>query len=411
MRADELWASFGGRCILSTALFAVGLLAWWRWPKSWPAKSQWLLLTTLAVAVRAFVWPLPVSDDVHRYLWEGRLVRLGLSPYAAPADAPQFSALHDADWAAMNHQDQLTVYPPLAELIFAGLGAAVDAPWIYKLAFTLAELAVLPLLAALGGRERLRWLALYACNPVPVLSFAGEAHFDSLMILATVAAVWAWERGRFHWAWALLGLAVQIKVAAVFLLWPFWAQADARARRAAWAFAIAATLPALPFLHSLPNLVRGLTRFGSGTSGNGFLHYLLELLTRSKAFPSLALAALFAVTLFVIGKKVRPMSRAALHTFGAFVLCAPTVTYWYPAWGLPFATLHSCSPFWVLSVLDIFYFAAWRQQSLTGMWEHPWWAYWALWTPVMLTLAVWLRRAYRGGLASDSELPAHHQNQ
>ncbi len=410
MRAEYLWASFAGRCVLSSVLFAVGLLAWWCWPRTWPVRRQWMLLIALALAVRAWVWPLPVSDDVHRYMWEGRLVRLGLSPYAAPADAPQFATLRDPTWEAINHKDQLTIYPPLAELIFAGLGAVAEAPWIYKLAFTLSELAVLPMLAALGGRERLRWLALYACNPVPVLSFAGEAHFDSLMILATVAAIWSWERGRFRWAWALLGIAVQIKVAALFLALPFWAQGDARARRAAWTFAVALTLPALPFVTTLPNLLRGLAHFGGGTSGNGFLHYLLELLTHSKAIPSLAMAMLFAVTLFVIGKNVRPMSRAAMHIFAAFVLCAPTVTYWYPAWGLPFAALHSCPPFWVLSALDILYFAAWHQQSLTGNWEHPWWAYWALWTPVMLTLAVWLR-ANRGGHASAANLAAHHQNQ
>ena len=54
--------------------------------------------------------------------------------------------------------------------------------------------------------------------------------------------------------------------------------------------------------------------------------------------------------------------------------------------------MHPCVPFWVLSALDVLYFAAWRQRELTGNWEHPWWAYWALWTPVFLTLAVWLRR-------------------
>lgn len=86
------------------------------------------------------------------------------------------------------------------------------------------------------------------------------------------------------------------------------------------------------------------------------------------------------------------MSRAAMLIFGAFMLCAPTVTFWYPAWGLPFATLHPCVPFWVLSALDVLYFAAWQKRELTGNWEHPWWAYWALWTPVFLTLAVWLRR-------------------
>ncbi|MGB8165961.1 MAG: glycosyltransferase 87 family protein [Chthoniobacteraceae bacterium] len=392
MPAEALWASFAGRCILSNALFTLGLLACWRWPREWPLRRQWLLLLALAIGVRIFVWPIPVSDDLQRYLWEGRLVRLGISPYADTADAPQFARLRDARWEAMNHKDKLTVYPPLAELTFAALGAITDEPWIYKLAFTLAELAVLPLLTTLGGRERLRFVALYAVNPVPVLSFAGEAHFDSLMILATVAAVFAWERDHRIWAWALLAIAVQMKVAAVFLAWPFWAQGDARSRRGAFAFAAILIATALPFASSLPNLVRGLTSFSTATSGNGFLHYLLEHLTGSKALSSGALALLFGAIVFSVGTKTRPMSRAAMQIFGAFLLCASTVTFWYPAWGLPFATLHSCPPFWVLSTLDVLYFAAWKEQAMSGSWEHPWWAYWALWTPVFISLAVWLRR-------------------
>lgn len=390
MPAEALWASFGGRCLLSTALFALGLLAWWRWPCAWPLRRQWTLLLALGIGARIFVWPIPVSDDVQRYLWEGRLVRLGLSPYAATADAPQFSTLRDARWEGMNHKDKLTVYPPLAELTFAALGAIDDAPWIYKLAFTLADLAVLPFLAALGGR--LRWIAFYAVNPVPVLSFAGEAHFDSLMVLAVVAAVWAWEHDRRIFAWALLGIAVQMKIAAIFLVWPFWAQGNARSRRGILAFAAVMITPTLPFASSLTNLLRGLASFGGETSGNGFLHYLLEMLTGSKVVPSLALALLFAATVFVVGKKSHSMSLAAMQILGAFVLCAPTVTFWYPAWGLPFAVLHPCPPFWVLSMFDVLYFAAEHERSVTRHFEHPWWAYWVLWAPVFVSLAVWLRR-------------------
>ena len=88
---------------------------------------------------------------------------------------------------SQSDRDKFTVYPPLSELAFAALGGIAYKPWIFKFAFMLAELAVIPLLAAMGGR--FRWLALYAVNPVPVISFAGEAHFDSLMVLATVAAV------------------------------------------------------------------------------------------------------------------------------------------------------------------------------------------------------------------------------
>ena len=377
--AEWLWLSFTGRIALSCGLFAAGALAWRLWPEKWTLRRQWMLLFTLAIAARAFVWALPPSDDVNRYLWEGRLIRSGISPYAQTADS--LASMRDDAWDAMNHRDKFTVYPPLAELSFAVLGGIAYAPWIYKLAFTLADLAALPLLAALGGRAR--WLALYTVNPVVVLSFAGEAHFDSLMVVSTVAAVLFAQRQRPALAWTALGMAVQFKLVAILLVPAFWMHFEARGRRASWAFALAAALPVLPFVASAPQWIGGLADFGGTTSGNGSLHFLLELVCGGKATPSAICAVVLFVSTLWIARKVQPLGRAALWTCFAFLLCAPTVTFWYATWVLPFAVLHRSRAAWVLSALSILYYAAWQHRAQTGEWLHPIWAQAALWVPVI----------------------------
>lgn len=380
--AEWLWLSFGGRIALSCGLFALGGLAWWKWPENWSLRRQWMLLVALAFAARAFVWALPASDDVNRYLWEGKLIRAGISPYAQTAES--LTSQRDASWDAMNHRDKFTVYPPLSELIFAALGGISYAPWIFKLAFTLAELAMIPLLGASGGR--LRWLALYAVNPVPVLSFAGEGHFDSLMVLTSVGAVFLAQKNRAGLAWAALGIAVECKLIAVLLVPAFWMAFDVRGRRAVWVFFVAALLPAFPFALSFPNWIRGLADFGGATSGNGPLHFILELALGGKAIPSAVCAVFLIAATIWIAVSVKPLSRAALWTFFAFLVFSPTVTFWYASWLLPFAVLHRSRAAWALSALMIFYFAAWHHREQTGEWLHPVWAQAALWIPVAVLL-------------------------
>ncbi len=380
--AEWLWLSFGGRIALSCGLFGLGAMAWWKWPENWTVRRQWMLLLTLAIAVRAFVWGLPVSDDMNRYLWEGKLVRAGISPYAQTAES--LVSQRDAAWEGMNHRDKFTVYPPLSELVFAALGGIAYEPWIFKLAFTLAELALIPLLAAMGGR--FRWLALYAVNPVPVLSFAGEAHFDSLMVLATVAAVFFAQKSRPALAWAALGIAVECKLIAILLVPAFWMAFDVRGRRAIWAFVVACVLPAVPFAFSFPYWIRGLADFGGATSGNGPLHFILELALGGKAIASVLCAVVLLATTIGIAWSVKPLSRAALRTFFAFLICSPTVTFWYATWLLPFAVFHRSRAAWTLSALMILYYAAWHHREQTGEWLHPVWAQAALWIPVAVLL-------------------------
>lgn len=92
----------------------------------------------LSLALAAF-WRVPLlqrpptlSSDVYRYVFDGRIQRLGYNPYiAVPADHPE---LHMDETRLMNYPRLPTPYPPGAELFFRGVMSVHESAWAIKLA-------------------------------------------------------------------------------------------------------------------------------------------------------------------------------------------------------------------------------------------------------------------------------------
>ena len=161
-------------------------------------------ILTVAALLRLLALPLApsLSGDVHRYLWDGRVLLAGGNPYRlAPADpalAPLREAAGEAGWRRIEHPEVPTVYPPLALGLFA-LAAAAPAPLAaWKVLLAVADLAGCAALLALARRlglplGRAVW---YAWNPLVVVETAGMGHVDALGVAAAVAAVLLVVRAR-----------------------------------------------------------------------------------------------------------------------------------------------------------------------------------------------------------------------
>ena len=87
------------------------------------ARAVVLLFALAFRASLAFV-PASLSDDLHRYVWDGRVQAAGINPYRyAPAD-DRLRFLRDEGWKAINHREIQTIYPPASEWIFLAAAAA-----------------------------------------------------------------------------------------------------------------------------------------------------------------------------------------------------------------------------------------------------------------------------------------------
>ena len=58
------------------------------------------------------------EDDMHRYLWDGKVWASGINPYLYPPDDFFVEHLRDENWMGINFKYIPTIYPPFAQWIF-----------------------------------------------------------------------------------------------------------------------------------------------------------------------------------------------------------------------------------------------------------------------------------------------------
>ena len=104
-------------------------------PMDLSSKQKALFLFTLALACRVLLLAHEPSDDMNRYLWEGRVLINGISPYHhAPHDAAlRHLAGNDPFHAAVNHPDMSAAYPPLMLALFSVAGIVFYHPLAIKI--------------------------------------------------------------------------------------------------------------------------------------------------------------------------------------------------------------------------------------------------------------------------------------
>ena len=115
------------------------------------SKSQRGIFWAVVIALRLVALPLAPGDDFWRYQWEGKIQHAGFNPYVNAPDDPQLEAVRTEfpEWHKINHRDFRAIYPPGAELLFAGLSRISDSPLLYKLLFAGADIATIALLLRL----------------------------------------------------------------------------------------------------------------------------------------------------------------------------------------------------------------------------------------------------------------------
>lgn len=364
----------------------IGILSVFLWPQF---KGSWAMRWSIwipAIILRLLLLPTAVSDDVSRYLFEGKLVRAHISPYAQTADAAALVHTRDVHWEAINHKDQPTAYPPLAQLIFAAVGGLSYQTFAYKFVFVLADLLTLSAVLQLLRRRglSLAFSGLYALNPLILIAYAGEAHFDSLMVAALLWALCAYEAGHTKSALLLVSMATGIKWITLPLI-PFFM--GKRLFRGVLIAMPVLLLPTVYFFDSIESLLLALLTFGGTRSFNGLVY---DCWLHGVGMPRLLCSGIVLV-LFVaivlwrwLWRTRAPLDSHLRWILGALIVLSPTVHFWYLGWILPLICLRPSLPWITFSVTGGLYFCVWLNASGDAGWGLHGWQQLLFWAPFVL---------------------------
>jgi len=319
------------------------------------------------------VAPPVLSDDVYRYVWEGRVWLSGHNPYVlAPADL-SLSHLRDEVWTGINNKALASIYPPLSQGLFIALAVVGGGVASVKLVALLGHAATVFAIARLTPDPRAP--LVIALNPLLLSQGALDGHLDLLTGLAVLVAASALAARRPRVAvvatWAAVGLKlVGAAIAPLFLRKP----------RVLVAVLAGAAVLAWPMLHFRPSAdaASGPIQFAVRWRGNDSVYGLVEAVARSMLDPeAAAIASRTAMVLavlclgFVLEWKRVPPVRAARLILWSVLLLSPQVHPWYLAWLLPLEVACGRWSGFVWSASILVAFAPLDRWVEEGVWHMP----------------------------------------
>jgi alpha-1,6-mannosyltransferase len=354
---------------------AIYLLAAWIVIRARSSNSTLLVIIAFAIVFRLSILFAPpyLSDDIYRYVWDGRVQAAGINPYRYIPAAPELAHLRDETiYPKINRKDWAhTIYPPVAQAVFFLTTRISESVTWMKATMLLFELvtfwAVAQLLALLGRPRQL--LLMYAWHPLVVWEFAGSGHVDAISIAFIALAFLAWQRKSDLGAGLTLACATLVKLFPVVLV-PTVLKRDRW--RIAPVFAATIIIGYLAYLSVGPTAVfgslPGYTQERGLLTGQQFyalsLAHKLGMELPSLAYLIAAMLVMSAIGLWVLfrGRSEDTLKHAMVLATATTVLFAPHFS-WYFCWLVLFLCFVPRLSIFYLTIASFLLYATWLGDS------------------------------------------------
>ncbi len=381
------------------------------------------LIIAFGLIFRAAIFPAQQiqEDDVYRYLWDGKVFANQINPFKfSPEDisyATEFRIRHpiafrntydeasrkeleflnNLRWSnetaliffdRINHPDVPTIYPPLAQFVFASV-AVLKADNIYLLrgAFLIFDLItlffIIRSLQALG--RNINWCAVYFWCPLIIKETFNSTHLDIIGIAFLSGSIYFFIARRASLSIAFLSLSVLGKLYPVILL-PLYLKRFTWSETVDWKRAIGLTslfslivlLGYLPFMDIGMKMFTGLNTFTAYWQNNDSIFALIAwfysdairldsnlLLFEKYRLPEFAAKVTVAVLLlsavgYYFFKKGKTSTEACLQSLFVIMalvfLLSPVQNPWYLCWSVPFLCFYPLRSGILLTGLVSFYY-------------------------------------------------------
>jgi alpha-1,6-mannosyltransferase len=316
--------------------------------------------------------PPGLDDDIHRYVWDGRMQRLGYNPYIVVPSDPALANLHTAETRTLNNPEVPSPYPAGAQLFFRVVTSIHESTFALKVAFVVCDFAIalllLDFLRRTGQGEH--WVLAYAWHPLLAIEVAGNGHVDIVGVLLLLVSAASLLRRWRALAAISFGLAIAVKFLPIVLVPLYWKRV--RMRDAALA-AIIVGLLYVPFLTHGRIPMGSLGSYVQRFRFNDPVFAALERVAAPQVVAGLAVLVGFLTAIWMRRKSVEGSAEAFAWPMAASLFCAPVVYPWYLLWTLPFLRSTSTVPIlvWTLSILPTYY--VWHLRTLGRPWVVPDW--------------------------------------
>ena len=351
--------------------------AWVVW-RARPSGSTLVVVLVFGALFRLSILFAPplLSDDVYRYVWDGRVQAGGINPYRyIPEDEAVSRFRDEAIYPDINRRDFApTMYPPLAEAIYLLTTRISESVTWMKATMIVFEgvtmWALMSLLASFGlPRQR---ALIYCWHPLIVWEFAGSGHVDAAAIAFVSLALLARRRRLDGATGVALACATLVKFFPAILF-------PALYRRWGWKmpvfFALAIIAAYLPYLGVG---VKGMFGYLPGYLAeegirNGERFFILALARRlfganfpQAAFFILAGLILLGIAAWFLCERERTQQRYVIRAFALAVIFTTLLSpryAWYFTWLICFLCFVPFVPVFYLTAAGFMLYGLWLGEA------------------------------------------------
>lgn len=371
-----------------------------------------------------------LSQDIYRYVWDGKVASEGINPYQHPPDAQELNSLRDDEiHPKVNHKEIPTIYPPAAQIVFWAIHEISPATHSFKLAFLVFDLLTMAIIFFILKSFSINpnRLLLYAWNPLVIIEFSGSGHMDIVGIFFLILALWLLIKNRWHGSTFMLALSFLTKFVAIIFLPIVMFFKKENKLIILLLFLILTGLFYLPYADAGQKLFAGLLTYTEKWQYNSpvfspILAGVKELLPESlvtdlmitpyglsedaetlatrKADLALHISKIIiavtfsAIFIYFFVRLKRDIKRAGdvwifrlgLTLLGAFILLNPTVHPWYICWVLPLAVIVGNRAWILLSGLVALSYWTLIDYTSLGIWQQSPWVLWIEYLPFFILL-------------------------
>ncbi|MDE1889036.1 MAG: hypothetical protein KGI30_02090 [Planctomycetota bacterium] len=333
------------------------------------SKNIFWTILVFSLIFRLTLLPATPSNDIFRYLWEGKLQLNWVNPYSSPPASLNMEHLRDNFFSGISHKHLTTIYPPLMLMVFA-LADFISHSFVsIKSAFLLFDiLSIFVLIKYLKVmRKEPANVLIYAWSPLVLVSFAARGHCDSLQIFFVMLALYLYSIQNKLTSIVSIGLAVMSKFASIIIV-PFLILSN-KSKYLTVLVAVVVLLY-LPYISAGKGLFLTLFHFGTQYHYNDSVHFLILCLSLGSPFISKILTSvIFGAVLLYLCKKYLDKEyfktrlhrddnilRFAFWAVATLLILAPTVHPWYLTWIVPFLCFYHNWAWLVLTGTVVFYY-------------------------------------------------------
>ncbi|MBA4406335.1 hypothetical protein C0389_03580 [bacterium] len=376
--------------IISSLIYL--FISWKVFKTEIPTQHIYFLIALAFLLRLSFLNTSPIgSDDIYRYMWDGKIQASGINPYQYPPNDEHLNYFHTTLLPkALNFQEMKTIYFPLSQwLFYTGYKLSDESVWGYKLLLFLFELLTLAGLFQLLKKLKIdfKYLLLYVLCPLPIFQFAIDAHLDGFGLPLMLFSLFLYFDKKKISALILLGLSLSIKPVGLLLIPIFFLnEKNLMDKLKTVLVPLTAFFTQFIFYIFSTNPFEALFIFTKNWYFNGFVFNLLNEVFSNNQTSRLICAILLVLSLIPVYFSKREFLNKIYLAVLLLMILSPVVHPWYITWVavlIPFAQKRSGIYFAAASSLTAITVLNYQ---INGVWKDYWFVLIIEYVPLLFLL-------------------------